>query len=180
MICGVIGVALLVVLDFVHLGFYCKYIKGDQEFVRWVKKNSCANGSMLTVATAINFKFYRFIHSKFLGREETSMVLSSPNKLTPFTLISIISVLTCSVPVFVGCALSLYNSISQDQEFFIALDTITVTGIMILLILMDMRHPDDYFLDEHEAKNLKKKVYQEDEIKFGEDFNNPLEDNVSH
>jgi hypothetical protein len=58
MICGVIGVALLVVLAFVHLGFYCKYIKGDQEFVRWVKKNSCANGSMLTVATAINFKFF--------------------------------------------------------------------------------------------------------------------------
>jgi len=37
---------------------------------------------------------------------------------------------------------------------------------MILLILMDMRHPDDYFIDEHETKNLKRKIYEEDEIKF--------------
>jgi hypothetical protein len=99
MICGVIGVALLVVLDFVHLGFYCKYIKGRDLYD-----------------------------------------LSSPNKLTPFTLISLLSVLTCSVPVFVGCAFSLCNSISQDQEFFIALDTFTVTGIMI----HDSAHSDGY------------------------------------
>jgi len=31
---------------------------------------------------------------------------------------------------------------------------------------MDMRHPDDYFIDEHETKNLKRKIYEEDEIKF--------------
>ena len=29
-----------------------------------------------------------------------------------------------------------------------------------------MRHPDDYFIDEHQTKNLKRKIYQEDEIKF--------------
>jgi hypothetical protein len=33
---------------------------------------------------------------------------------------------------------------------------------MIILMVMDLKHPDDYFIDEHEAKNLKKKVYQED------------------
>lgn len=37
---------------------------------------------------------------------------------------------------------------------------------MILLMLMDLRHADDYFLDEHESKNLKKKAYQEDEVRF--------------
>ena len=69
MICAVVGIAFLFLLDFVHLRFYCKYIRDDQEFVKWVKRNWCANGSMLGVGTLLNFKFYRFVHSKFLGRE---------------------------------------------------------------------------------------------------------------
>jgi hypothetical protein len=89
------------------------------------------------------------------------MILSSHNRLIPFSMISILSIFLCSIPVFIGCGLALYNSISQDQEFFIALDTITVTGLVIILMIMDLKHPDDYFVDEHEAKNLKKKVYQE-------------------
>lgn len=45
---------------------------------------------------------------------------------------------------------------------------------------MDLKHEDEYFNDEHEAKNLKKKVYEEDEIKFDMDVVNPMEENVSH
>jgi hypothetical protein len=179
MVCGVVGVGCLVLIDLLHLRFYFKYISPDQEFAKWVRKNGCSNVSMLAVATTFNFKFYRFIHSKFLGREETSMTLSSPNRLVPFSMLSVVSIFFCSVPVFVGCALALYNSIAQDQEFFIALDTLSVTFIMIILILMDLKHSDDYFSDEHEARNLKKKAYQEEEIKFEEDLNNPLEDNIS-
>lgn len=69
MVCGVVGVALLVVANFIHLKFYYKYVAPDQEFIRWSKKNNCANKSILIVSTSFNFKFYRFIHSKFLGRE---------------------------------------------------------------------------------------------------------------
>jgi len=43
------------------------------------------------------------------------MVLSNSNKLVPFTLLGIISLLFCSAPLAVGLALALYNSISQDQ-----------------------------------------------------------------
>jgi len=75
------------------------------------------------------------------------MVLTAPNKLIPFVLVGLISILLCSIPILVGCGLALYNSLSQDQQFFIALDTVVVTSIMIILILMDMKHPDDYFSD---------------------------------
>lgn len=149
MICAAVGLVLLVLINFIHLRFFYKYINKDADFVKWQRKNSCSNCSFLVFATMINFKFYRFVHSKFLGREETSMVLTSPNRLVPFSMISIISIFLCSIPVFVGCALGLYNSISQDQEFYISMDTLVVTGIMILLILMDLRHADDYFCDEH-------------------------------
>ena len=90
------------------------------------------------------------------------MILSSTNKLVPFSLLGILAIFLCSAPICVGCALSLYNSLNKDQEFWIAFDTLVITGIMVLLILMDLRHPDDYFVDEHEAKNLKKKIYEED------------------
>ena len=45
---------------------------------------------------------------------------------------------------------------------------------------MDLKHEDEYFNDEHEAKNLKKKVYEQDQIKFGMDMGNAMEENVSH
>jgi hypothetical protein len=46
---------------------------------------------------------------------------------------------------------------------------------------MDLYHPSDYFNDEFEAKNLKKKAYQEEEIKFeaGSQIS-ALEENVSN
>ena len=45
---------------------------------------------------------------------------------------------------------------------------------------MDLKHEDEYFNDENEAKNLKKKVYEQDQIKFDMDMGNPMEENVSH
>lgn len=114
-ICSGVGVALLVVLNFVHLRFFYKYAAVDEEFQRWQKSYSCTNCVILVLATSLTFKFYRLIHSKFLGRNELSMVLSNANKLVPFTLLGVLSVLLCSVPLAVGCALGLYNSISQDQ-----------------------------------------------------------------
>lgn len=43
------------------------------------------------------------------------MKLNSLNKLLPFSLLSIISIVICSIPVIVGSGLALYFSISQDQ-----------------------------------------------------------------
>lgn len=77
------------------------------------------------------------------------MTLSSPNKLIPFSLLGILSIFLCSAPICVGCALGLYNSIAKDQEFFLALDTLAITLLMMLLIIMDLKHSDDYFVDEH-------------------------------
>ena len=47
-----------------------------------------------------------------------------------------------------------------------ALDTLVVTGIMIILLLLDLKHPHNYFIDELETQNMKKKMYQEDDEKF--------------
>ena len=91
------------------------------------------------------------------------MILSSMNRLVPFAVLGVVSIFICSIVMIVANSLALYNSLSQDQEFFIAFDCLIVTGIVILLLLLDLRQPSDYFVDEHEAKNLKKKMYMEDE-----------------
>ena len=41
-----------------------------------------------------------------------------------------------------------------------------VTGIMIILILLDLKHSHNYFIDELETQNIKNKMYQEDDEKF--------------
>ena len=41
-----------------------------------------------------------------------------------------------------------------------------MTGIMIVLLLMDLKHPHNYFIDELETQNIKNKMYQEEDEKF--------------
>lgn len=147
LLCAAVGLAVLVLLNAAHLLCYCKYALPDPEFARWLRSYSCTNRTLIFLASAYTFKLYRLVHSKLLGRNELSMQLASPNKLVPFSLVGVLSILGCSAPLAVGCALALYNSISQDQEFFIALDILTLTGVMVLLLLLDLRHPDDYFSD---------------------------------
>ena len=43
------------------------------------------------------------------------MVLENVNKLVPFSLLGVLALFFCSVPICVGCSLALYNSISTDQ-----------------------------------------------------------------
>ena len=43
------------------------------------------------------------------------MILSSTNKLVPFSLLGILAIFLCSAPICVGCALGLYNSLNKDQ-----------------------------------------------------------------
>ena len=114
-ICSCVAVVILCFLNFLHLKFFYKYASPDDEFLRWYKNNGCANCVILSLATSLTFKFYRLVHSKFLGRNELSMVLSSINKLVPFSLLGILSIILCSIPICVGCSLGLYNSVSKDQ-----------------------------------------------------------------
>lgn len=50
-----------------------------------------------------------------------------------------------------------------------------VTGLMLLLLLLDLRHPPNYLIDELETQNIKNKIYeQEDDEKIdfeGEEIN---------
>ena len=114
-LCGCVGVALLYLLNAVHARLYCVYIGRDEQFLKWYRYHSCSNCVVVWLASMLSFKFYRLIHSKFLGKEALSLVLSSVNQLVPFSLLGVLSLLLCSLPICVGCALALYNSISQDQ-----------------------------------------------------------------
>ena len=128
-----------------HVKFYCKYILSDVYFIKWANKNFIVDKIFLTISCLFNFKIYRILYSRLLDRDEFSMKLVTLNKLKPFSLLSIISVVVCSIPVSISCSLALYFSINQDFEFFAALDCLAVTSILIVLILLDLRHESTYF-----------------------------------
>lgn len=69
LICALVGLVFIILLNFLHLYFYFKYITKDNDFIKWVKRYNCSNLSFLITATTFTFKFYRFVHSKFLSRE---------------------------------------------------------------------------------------------------------------
>ncbi len=83
-----------------------------------------------------------------MERDEFSMKLITVNKLLPFSLLSVISLASCSIPIIVASSLALYFSIDRDQEFFAALDCLLITSIMSILVLIDLKHDSTYFVIE--------------------------------
>ena len=142
----VAAIGVLVMIALIHAVFYCKYLKSDEMFLKWESKHFCTDKLFLVLSTILNFKIYRIVHSRLLERDQFSMRLISLNKLLPFSLLSIVSLVICSLPVTVGAGFALYFSISQDQEFFAALDCLTITSIMSILTLLDLRHESTYFV----------------------------------
>jgi hypothetical protein len=106
---------MLIILAIVHIKFYLKYIREDVLFNKWDARNFWVDRLCLTIASIFNFKFYRLVHSRLLEKDGFSMQLIAPNKLIPFSLISGLSILLCSVPLLVGNGFALYYSIAQDQ-----------------------------------------------------------------
>ena len=146
-----IVIGILIIIAIIHAIFYCKYLKADEMFVKWEKNNCCTDKLFLVLSILLNFKIYRIVHSRLLEREEFSMRLMSLNKLLPFSLLSIISIVICSLPCVVASGMALYLSIAQDQEFFAAMDCITITSIMMIFTLLDLRHESTYFVVEFET-----------------------------
>ena len=142
----IIAIGIIVMIAIVQAIFYCKYLKSDDMFLRWERNHWCTDKIFLGLSVLLNFKLYRIVHSRLLERDQFSMRLMSLNKLMPFSLLSIISLIICSLPVIVGAGLALYFSIDHDQEFFAALDCVTITSIMGILILLDLRHESTYFV----------------------------------
>ena len=55
----------------------------------------------------------------------------------PFNVISLLSIFFCSLPVIIGSVLSLYDNDHYDQLFISAIDSVIITGLMIVAILWE-------------------------------------------
>ena len=55
----------------------------------------------------------------------------------PFNVISLLSIFFCSLPVIIGSVLSLYDNDDYDQLFISAIDSVIITGLMIVAILWE-------------------------------------------
>lgn len=83
------------------------------------------------------------------------MELTSVNSLRPINALTIASLFLLTIPSAAGAGLAMYYSISQDQEYWVALDCMVVTLLGGVLGLVDLHHGKDYFYDELEAQNVK-------------------------
>jgi hypothetical protein len=111
----IIAIAIIIIISIIQTVFYSKYLKADPLFTKWEKNHCCTDKTFLVLSVIFNFKLYRIVHSRLLERDQFSMKLISPNKLLPFSLLSIVSLAICSLPVMIGTSLALYFSISRDQ-----------------------------------------------------------------
>lgn len=115
LVCVLAAIVTLIIINFVFLKFYYRYISTDMDFTKWVAKHSCINGVFVATGTIFCFKTHRILYSRVMDREELSMILSSPKKLIPISVLSIVSIFVSSVPVGIGASLALYYSLSIDQ-----------------------------------------------------------------
>lgn len=68
--------------------------------------------------------------------------------MLPFNLVSFVSIFVSSMPIIIGCVIVMYDDNDIDQLFVSALDSVIVTGLMIVAILWEGHKNERFFLDE--------------------------------
>ena len=141
-------------LNIFNLVIYHRYLKKDNTFGKWLGKQThyCSTASLLSLSSIVSFKLFRFTYSKFFNKSNFSLEMNSVNSLKPTNILSAMSLGLCSLPALTASGLAIYYSVSKDQEFWIGLDTLLVTGGEAILMLIDLYHPEDYFSKEHTTK----------------------------
>ena len=72
---------------------------------------------------------------------------------------------TCEIPMMVGCWYLIYNKILKDQIFYTCIEALIVTAVAIILSLIDIYKADDFF-EESEFLRMKRFVEQVKDSSF--------------
>ena len=168
-----LAIATSLTSNFIHFKLNLRKLEEDDYARKWQDINVNHNYfvGIRYIALFTHHKFFRIIYSKLFHSLHLSLVAYRPHNLFfPSTLFTIIALFTSEILILVAAFDLAYNKLLKDQVFYTAVETLIVTVISIVVSLIDIYKPDNYFED---TDFMETKRYLE---KVNNDSLNKLED----
>lgn len=93
-------------------------------------------------------KIFRMIYSKLFGSIHLSLIANNfRNVFTISTVVTIIFLFLAEVPLLIAAFYLSYNKLLKDQIFYTSVECLLVVIFSIIISLIDIHKPTDYFED---------------------------------
>jgi hypothetical protein len=125
------------------------------------------------IALFTHHRFFRLIYSKIFHSIHFSLVVRKhPVLFTPSTLSTIYALVLSELPAIIASFYLAYNKLLKDQVFYSACEALIITLVSLLLSLIDIYKPQDYFEDTEfmETKRYLEKVNNESLNKLEDEY----------
>ena len=170
-------------LNFIHFKVNWVRLQGDEYVRKWqdVNVNHTYLLAIRYLSLCTSHKFFRIIYSKIFHSLHFSLVAFRPSNLFSIsTIFTISALLLAELPAIVAAFYLAYNKLLKDQLFYSAVETLIVTVVSVLLALVDIYKPDNYFEDTEfmETKRYLEKVNNESLNKIEDEYRGKDEGSV--
>lgn len=170
-------------LNFIHFKVNWVRLQGDEYVRKWqdVNVNHTYLLAIRYLSLCTSHKFFRIIYSKIFHSLHFSLVAFRPSSLFSIsTIFTISALLLAELPAIVAAFYLAYNKLLKDQLFYSAVETLIVTVVSLLLALVDIYKPDNYFEDTEfmETKRYLEKVNNESLNKIEDEYRGKDEGSV--
>ena len=131
---------------------YRRHLLVDAEFQQWLESspvNRHTNNIVRFFSLLVSHKFGRIVYSRYFGFSFFKAKLSSIDSLFHMNLVSGLSLLIVSIPMFAASGALAYYQSTEQQLFITSLDVVCVTIIMIIFMICETQKPKNFF--DHEA-----------------------------
>ncbi|KAL4449891.1 hypothetical protein ABPG74_015010 [Tetrahymena malaccensis] len=147
-ILALLGFLFLYIINVIQFIMMKKYVETDTQFMEWIlnnHKNKVCYTIIKYVSLIISFKATRIIFSKYFNQGFFKAKLNSIDLFSPFNKLAIVSVLMNSSLIIISSAIATYTYAKQSQGFFLGLDSLIVTIMMIIFMIWDSLKKKDFF-----------------------------------
>lgn len=113
----IIGILMLAIMNISNFVVYRNVIKLDDDYVNWLSLNHthrACNLVMNIFGLIFSFKMTRLLFSKYFGFDFFKAKLSSIKVFFPWNIINGLSILLCSVPIFISSFAIAYNDTEKS------------------------------------------------------------------
>ncbi|KAL4499137.1 hypothetical protein ABPG72_017039 [Tetrahymena utriculariae] len=147
-ILALLGFLFLYIINVIQFIMMKKYVETDTVFMEWIfnnHKNKVCFTIIKYASLIISFKATRIIFSKYFNQGFFKAKLNSIDLFSPFNKLAIVSVLMNSSLIIISSAIATYTYAKQSQGFFLGIDSLIVTIMMIIVMIWDSLKKKDFF-----------------------------------
>lgn len=160
-------------INFFFAIIFWNQVRQDKTFRHWCTYHTCGITTITVLSCIFNFKIYRLVYSKLLGRDDFNAPFDDPYMFfRPFNLISFINLFTVKVLTLIAaCFTTVYVSWGY-QLFIVACEMIVIQLVLLLCYIAEycqmrvtlMKKPKYFTVERKEVDRLRVMGGLEDDL----------------